>query len=182
MDSILLGILVAQIGQIIRTWLTTRKANRQYSTLEKKIDDMGEKLEHTSFIPEFEIKIDSYINSLFSSFTFKNENTKYLARSIGKASKYIFTNIVKLGFNKFNLDSLLDDFSMQDMKIRSIISTQELNLKGSALFDLLESERETFLIQIKEIIKTATNGDRQDKYTDICKDYILEVVKGIRNL
>lgn len=182
MDSILLGILVAQIGQILRTWMTTRKATKQYSVLEKKIDVMGEKLEHTSFIPEFEIKIDSYVNSIFSGFTFKNENTRYLARSIGKASKYIFTNIVKIGFNKFDLNSLLDDFSMQDMKTRSIISTQELNLKESELFELLESERESFLIKIKEVIKTYSNGDRQEKYTHICKEYILAVVKGIKNL
>lgn len=185
MDSVLIGlfsVLAAQIGQIIRTWLTNKKSVKQYSALEKKMDIMYDKMEHSSFIPEFEIKIQSYINSVFAGFTFKNENNKYLARSIAKSTKYIFVNVVKIGFQKFDENSLLDDFGMQDMKVKEIMSSHNLDINEKGLFGLLESERESFLIKIKETIRITKNGERQEEYTRFCKDYILQTVKGVKNL
>lgn len=185
MDSVLLGLItvfIAQLGQIIRTWMSNKKSAKQYSTLEKKIDVMHDKMEHSSFIPEFEIKIESYVNSVFAGFTFKTENNKYLARSIAKGTKYIFVNVVKIGFQKFDENSVLDDFSMQDMKVKGIIASHKINIDETELFELLEAERESFLIKVKETIKTTANGARQDNYTRFCKEYILEVVKGVKNL
>lgn len=182
MDNVLISVLIVQVGQLIRAWMISRKASKQYITLEKKMDVITDKMGDTSFIPEFEIKIQIYINSVFSGFTFKNENLKYLARSIAKTTKYIFINVVKIGFQKFDENSLIDEFDMQDMKVKEIIASHKLEINENKLLMLLESERQSFLIRIKETISTSKNSKRQEDYTRFCKDYIMQTVKGVKNL
>jgi hypothetical protein len=168
----IITVLIVQIGQTVRSWLASRKTNKRRNML-------IEKIEHLSFIPAFETEIEIYINKVLGGFTFDNIKIKSLALTINTRAKMIFLSILKIGFERFDINSVIANFDMQEAKIEG---TNGLPIEVNKLIDALKTEREAFIIDLQELINEKTNGKRQEAFEKLCKNYILRTTKQIINL
>ena len=103
----ILGILIVQGGQTLRTWMTNRKSNNQHlkinqdiSEITNKMSVLDERMEHILFIPGFETEVDIYMNSVLSGFNFDDKKVKSLALSIASKANHTFTNVLKILKNR----------------------------------------------------------------------------------
>lgn len=203
----LIVVLIVQFGQTIRAWWSSKKntTNTKQISAElitikkelaaikkinekehlllfdttKKIDDQ---LEHNSFIPAFEIEMENYNNTIVSGFTFEDKKIKSMSLSIASGAKEVFINILKVGFTKFSLTTLMNNFDMQEMKVTGILESHSLEINKKRLFNIITIEREAFIIKITEIIKHKSNGDRQDAFEILCQNYIFKIIKEISSI
>lgn len=189
-----LGLMfLIQVVKLLRDWIVFKKVNEKLIDSLKEMKDelsimkaqmviIDERTEHSSFIPEFEIKINSYINTVIQGFTFKDNIIKNVARSTLSNAKDIFTNIIKIGFSKYDVQSTLADFSMLDLKLTGMVQSYVLKVNASELRIIMNSEKSSFLVAVNELIDNKSNGERQTSFVDVSKEYVHNVLKEISKL
>ena len=182
----IVSVLIIQIGQTARTWLTNRKINKNVvdrdEKLNKKVDILQEQIEHISFIPAFEIEIDLYINDVIKGFTFKLKNIKSLTLTTVIESKKIFINVLKVGFHRFDNTALKSSFDMQHMKLYGMFDSLDLNINKAKFFKIIKLEKEAYNIKLNQVIDEESNGKRQQAFKELCENYIFNIIKQISTL
>ncbi len=193
-------VLIVQVAQTARAYITARvssnqnekiildfeefkvKNKKEHISLIATIDKVVEKIEHNSFIPAFEIAIEIYIKNIVSGFSFNSRNFKTLMLSDTIKYKDIFTNILKFSFEKYSDEDLRNNFDVQNLGLPGKLDYHKIKVDKNKLISIIKLEQESYLIGVKQIIEFKTNGDRQDAFNKLCRNFIFNIIKEISAL
>ncbi len=202
----IMGLIVVQLGSIIRTWITSKKNRTQNNNIgstillmEKEIKSMqitnkkehslladsykriDDRIEHNNFIPAYEININTYYNEVIQGSTFQDKELKGIAMSLSEKSIDIFLSILKIGFINYDKSFIINMFDSQLMRLNGIIASHNIK-NNKEIIHLLSHAQEGFLISINKVIENNTNGTRQKIFKELTENYLFNLIREISKL
>ena len=96
--------------------------------------------------------------------------------------KDIFTNILKFSFEKYSDEDLRNNFDVQNLGLPGKLDYHKIKVDKNKLISIIKLEQESYLIGVKQIIEFKTNGDRQDAFNKLCRNFIFNIIKEISAL
>jgi len=205
-DYGIMGLIVVQLGSIVRTWITSQKNRTQNKNIGSTILDMqkeivsirqtnkeehgllvdsykriDDRIEHNNFIPAYEININTYYNEIIQGSSFQNKEYKGIAMTLSEKSIDIFLSILKIGFINYDKSFVINMFDSQLMRLNGIILSHKIE-ESKEIVHILTHAQEGFLISINKIIEGFENGTRQKAFKELTETYLFNLIREISKL
>lgn len=172
-----LGVLITQVF----TFISTKKASKKEFT---KIKESVAKLQDRNDLEDYRDKLIREIkkkaNEVIELKSLNNLELIRLFSLLVEKISDIYKSILLVGFKEIDLDDLEKDFLTTRLTLKANAKIEQLRTDAKFLDDLdteiLKPKIKLYLSNLKEI-KTKTNGDFSDLFSEISKELVKDILK-----